>query len=352
MARDDHAIVVGISRYPGLGDLAGPENDAGEFTRWLLSPTGGDVPCEHVRTIVSSDYPAPPDPHTAEPTVAAVQECLDALLVRSEVNQENGVGHRVGRRLYLYFAGHGFEPEPEQVVLLAANAARRRGYHVAGVAYADYFRRCGIFSEVLLFMDCCRQSMYQIPLSAPSLAPMMDTDAPECAKWFMAFATKWSRTSREKPLDGRSRGIFTAALLRGLSGDAADPDGRITDESLAGFLYLHMKDVLTPEELEDPDIPKLPDIHYDRDPHNRILISNVAPPEYGVELRASADVIGQQLTIRDGAFKVVFSDRVAGAPIVARLPRGLYLAQILPGGQEAPFSLPGAEAGGPVHVDL
>ena len=77
MARDDHAIVVGISRYPGLGDLAGPENDAGEFTRWLLSPTGGDVPGEHVRTIVSSDYPAPPDPHTAEPTVAAVQECLD-----------------------------------------------------------------------------------------------------------------------------------------------------------------------------------------------------------------------------------------------------------------------------------
>ncbi len=39
MAVDDRAIVVGISHYPALGDLAGPENDASAFAEWLKSST-------------------------------------------------------------------------------------------------------------------------------------------------------------------------------------------------------------------------------------------------------------------------------------------------------------------------
>jgi uncharacterized caspase-like protein len=36
MACNDYALVVGISKYPALGDLSGPENDARDFRDWLI----------------------------------------------------------------------------------------------------------------------------------------------------------------------------------------------------------------------------------------------------------------------------------------------------------------------------
>ncbi len=44
MAVDDRGIVVGISQYPGIAELKGPEHDAQEFYDWLTSSKGGDVP--------------------------------------------------------------------------------------------------------------------------------------------------------------------------------------------------------------------------------------------------------------------------------------------------------------------
>ncbi len=35
MAVDDRGIVVGISQYPGIAELKGPEHDAQEFYDWL-----------------------------------------------------------------------------------------------------------------------------------------------------------------------------------------------------------------------------------------------------------------------------------------------------------------------------
>lgn len=349
--QEDHAIVVGINVYPALGNLDGPPNDAREFRNWLVATNGGDVPANQVSTILSADYPPPSTALKANPTVEAVQQAFDGLLELASSNSNSGLGYRVGRRLYLYFAGHGFEPQPEQTALLVANATRARGYHVACRWFADYFRRAGFFDEVLVFMDCCREPMSQIPLSIPPYLAMTATDAPEHGKWLTAHATKWSRSSREKLLGGQSRGVFTTALLKGLAGDGSTT-GQITDEWLANYLYDHMKDLLTPAELEDPTIPKQPDILYDKDPANRILITTVTPSRYAASISAPAAAIGQTLTIRDGNFAVVFQGPVSAAPAAAQLPGGFYFVQVLPSGLEAKFQLPGAAQGGAVHVAL
>lgn len=322
-ASRDWAVVVGIDRYPALGGLEGPENDARAFRDWLVAPSGGGVPADHVRLILSSDFPAPEGVSSARPTTEILRAAFDALLDEAERH-----GMRAGRRLYIYLAGHGLEPQIEQPALLAANASRiRAGNHVAGRLYADWFRRAGLFEEVLLFMDCCREPASNVPLQPVHYASLIASDAPETGKWMTGLATKWSRKSREKKVGSETRGVFTQTLIAGLEGAAAREDGAITDESLAGYLYAHMAARLSPEELRDPDVPKAPDVDYDRDPANRIFITRV-PPRPPVDTGRSSVALEvhtadptAEIVVLDGSFAV--AARGAGE-LRVELPAGIY----------------------------
>ncbi len=160
MAQDDRAIVVGICSYPGFTDLYGPENDAVAIYNWLLSPAGGDVPVENIELIITSQFNPPfMTPAEGKPTGVRIQEAFEKLQDLASANSDRGNGLRVGRRLWIYLAGHGFGPDANENALLAANATRIRSgsyYHVLGVYNADYVHFAGYFDEVLLFMDCCR----------------------------------------------------------------------------------------------------------------------------------------------------------------------------------------------------
>ena len=138
MAQDDYAVVVGIAGYPKLGDLDGTENDAIAFSEWLVSADGGDVPRQNVKLVLSSDYPYNGRPTEALPTTALVDQKFDELI-------EDGLGQggRLGRRLYMFFAGHGIAPDIDETALLMANAAVpvRTGHHIPARAYAKWFRR-------------------------------------------------------------------------------------------------------------------------------------------------------------------------------------------------------------------
>src|SRR5262245_55141594 len=124
----DYAIIVGIEVYPAFdpnGPLKGPENDARAFRDWVISPTGGNVPNDkdHVVLIVSSDYkPAPKTPDDARPMIMDVHSAFERLQNKAQQNADKGKGLQVGRRLYIYMAGHGFAPRDDQTALLMANA--------------------------------------------------------------------------------------------------------------------------------------------------------------------------------------------------------------------------------------
>jgi uncharacterized caspase-like protein len=145
MSAQDHAIVVGISKYPLLGDLAGPENDALDFKSWLLDPIGGNVPEANVHTVLSRDFPQAPAGalHKAQPQIAELNLLFDDFYA---VGENNGT---VGNRLYLYFAGHGFAKDIESAALLMANAARGAiaGRHFPGRPYANWFRQAAFLRK-------------------------------------------------------------------------------------------------------------------------------------------------------------------------------------------------------------
>ena len=249
---NDWAIVVGVRRYPGISDLDGSENDADDFRKWLVDPAGGNVPPEQVRLILSSQFPDPSDASNATPTHAEVERAFEWLDDKAEENRQNGIGRTVGRRLYLYFSGHGYALTKDDAILLMANATpRRSGNHIAAKLWAEWMYESGYFEEIALFMDCCRDSYTAVQLRPVHLTKVVNNNGINDRKRFYAYGTEWDRKAWERlnPADNKVHGVFTTALLAGLSGLAADKTtGLITAASLKNYLHQNMINFLSPEE--------------------------------------------------------------------------------------------------------
>jgi Caspase domain len=338
----DYAVIVGIKSYPDFdadGPLEGPENDALAFRDWLISPTGGNVPNdeEHIALIVSSNYnPPAKTAEDAKPMVADVQSAFERLQNKAEENEKNNKGLKVGRRLYIYMAGHGFAPRDDQTALLMANAKRNRTgaiYHILGQYTADWFFKAKYFEEVILLMDCCRELHPVMGLNmsfSESLAP----GAVDKVKRFYGYATKWSRLSREKNIDGVRRGIFTTTLIKALEGGAVDADtGELSARSLSDYLYTNMEELLTPAEKKNPDIPKEPEIDYYPKKGNGFVLMSVPIPTFRVTISVPPAAVGKEAQILDGKdFTQVEHAAAAPDSWVVNLKRGKYLALIIDAG--------------------
>jgi Caspase domain len=333
MASDDWAVVVGISAYPDLAPpaLNGPENDAKSVAVWLRSPTGGNVPKRQIQLILSSDYRQPfADVYSAKPTGQKVQEAIGRLHQIGRQNKDAGKPETVGRRLYLYLAGHGFAPSDDQTALLSANANRTDigpGYHILGPYNADWFARAGYFSEIVLIMDCCRET-YTAPSLNKPYGVMINRKKLDGVRRFHAFATQWSGLSRERLMaDGVVRGIFTTALLAGLKG-AASVSGKVTTVTLRDYLYSDMIKFLSPGDLLNPDVPKEPDIPQ----YGKEWDLVEAPPlQTNVTIRVPAIDVGRQVQIRGGDYQIVASGLATANGFGAPLATGSYLAEIVGG---------------------
>ncbi|HEX7830702.1 MAG TPA: hypothetical protein VF787_13680 [Thermoanaerobaculia bacterium] len=354
MAVDDRGIVVGISTYPDFSPLDGPEHDAQEFYDWLTSPSGGDVPATRVDRIVSSDFQPPAPAPAVRLPAYEVAQAFDRI--QADAFGPKLIPRRLGRRLYVYAAGHGAalppvaDPERSDAALLLADANYGNPTHVLTKIRALYFLNAGIFDEIVVFMDCCRQ-----PFSvAPSYPTYLNANAIEVLenerRTFFAFATKWGLTAREKTFNGVTRGVFTTALIKGLKGAAANPDGTITSNSLRNYLLLRMKDLLTEAEQQDPEIPKRPDVP---PPAVDLVFTTVPPPRVTVTITFPPNAANQLIRVRGEGFKVVASGHPPlGVPWVVpvKLARGNYLVEILALNLEQTFNLNGDE--GTLNVSL
>ena len=150
--------------------------------------------------------------------------------------------------------------------------------------------------------------------------------------------------------DGHVHGVFTFALLEGLRGAASDPkSGEITAASLGDFLYTNMKTFLKPEDLADPEIPKDPDIDYERNPTVSFVIAKVPAPDFRVTVHLPPPSRGKRAEVLDAKFdQVKVVDQVP--PVwQMKLKRGTYLVQILADGLQKPFEVKGT---GDVDVNL
>lgn len=237
MAAEDHAVVIGISRYPFFKDLEGPENDANAVIEWLKDPAGGDVPEDHIHPVTSSDFAEKPRP--------GADDVYDAFAPLIKLAEERDPA-AAGRRLYIFMAGHGFGPAMREASLLMANARPRAfGHNVSGGKVADHFGEAGYFEEVVLLMDCCRDP------NAAAEEGLPPWDKPEGnggreTRWFYGFATGYSSRAREKPVDGKTRGLFTVAVLEALRSGAG------TSSELRNLVKVRMIELMDPDDYQKP----------------------------------------------------------------------------------------------------
>jgi hypothetical protein len=365
VAGDDWAVVVGIKNYadPDLAGLQGPENDAREFYDWVVSATGGAVPEAQAKLILSSDYPPFTTVANAMPTADVIKHAFDHLRSLADENENKGLGRNVGRRLCLFFSGHGFAPSQhdELAALLTAEAsvAGAQLTHIVGSYMADFFWRARYFEEILLFMDCCRSVMECAQLYKP-YEDERATDFYQVRK-FYAYGARVAKESREWQMgDGRYHGVFTRTLVDALSGTGYDPGDAsiITAESLRDQLYNGFKKFMSPSDQKRPDLPKEPEVVYEQKPGGNFTIVTRANlvqrmlglktvPKYEVKLLVSPARIGKKATVRDkslGALK----EETLGAGTTLQLERGFYVIEIA--GEPEPITFEVTGAGDEVHV--
>jgi hypothetical protein len=345
MADNDCAIVVGVWSYPGLFDLTGPENDAVAFANWVRRPGPGDVPPERVKLILSSDFAPLPFPAVdqAKPTRDGIEAAFDGLNTLARESNNLGTGLQAGRRLYLYFAGHGFAPVLDESALLVANATRDLvRYHVAGKAWANWFYKAGYFNEVVLFMDCCRENYPGSPMNAVGYGDLTGNQG----KRFFAFGTKWKKVSWERPMpDGKIHGVFTTALLTGLKGAAVDSNtGQVTARTLRNYLLNCMKDFLSPDDLMNPDIEKEPDVNDLDNAGDGLVFARMPVPSFNIKIQVPNGAAGKTIrVVSSNNFKLVASTTANGNPWIVPVTVGTYLVQIVGTDQEKIVDVRGSE---------
>ncbi len=330
--RDDYAIVIGLSSYPVLGDppahLNGPENDANAIVEWLTraKPSGGGLDSSRIRLIRSSDSKSPPE---AAPTRDELEKAFLWLDGLAKANQEKGHGRAVGKRLYLYVAGHGFSPNVNQACLLTGNATEEAvTANVFPTGWLQWLQDAQYFRELVLWVDCCMDRKVLASPTPPPLSPIGAGGAG--GPRFVAFAAPRPLKAVEKPIpqdDHRWHGVFTWNLLLGLTGAAADATGRVTGRSLANWLCQAQLDWLDPAERISPEVAKTPEIVTQSE--GLVFARGLLPAELEVTLRFPSAAEGQKARLWSGAPPQPgewFTIAAGGHRL--RLTPGLYLAEV------------------------
>jgi hypothetical protein len=228
--RSHYALLVAINRYPGLSNLAGPENDADALARWLLDPAGGGLAAAHLKIIKSSDFPAVAEPYDAQPADTQIKKALNGWL-----KQDGQWRDRVGERLYLFFAGHGFTAGSlEDPALFTARAQIDDREYIAALRYARKIAVAGFFDEIVLVMDCCQDVLKATAIQEPAWSPP-DRQADARVRMMRAFGAPRGQKAFETPppADGRTdappvHGFFSHVFLDALRSAPADAEGWVT----------------------------------------------------------------------------------------------------------------------------
>lgn len=232
-----YAVVVGISGYPAIGDLAAPVDDADEFGKWLVS--GGGVPADNIERVVTPGAP-PTQVDLARPIKSDVDRALLRVNAKATSDICGDPDNWQRSRLYIYVAGHGIMPRGGETALLCADAQDGLYEHIELSAYLKWYRFNAVFREVAVFADCCRNWYGNVDASP---APFTGKGRPQGRVFYLAGWAcgpgdpAYEQTEAQIPPD-RRRGYFTRALIDGLQGSAAvDSDvGSITSATLAAYV--------------------------------------------------------------------------------------------------------------------
>lgn len=340
-------VVVGINRYPDIRHLRLAKGDAEKFAEWLLDPQGGALlskeddgrllPGGHVATIVVDDALIPDDlpRENARPVKKEVFTAFHAFRRAVEAHVEAHPEDWERTRFYFYVSGHGIAPDARDAALLLADAGQEAyDENISCDRLLSFLGKRQPFHEVVIFADCCRERVGNVPLGAVS-GTLPDKDNGSiltafcCATYFGDLA--YEPPPGEHP--DKQRGYFTQALLEGLRGQAAEPPGYgvINSNTLAKYVKQRVQDLTKDRKQQDPKM--------DADPAAPIIFHpGSAPPAAGgpptagvpsaaVEHEIRIEFITPyqgKVALRDTDNNILREHKTADGDLVVSLANGLY----------------------------
>lgn len=221
----DFAVVVGINTYKdsrSFKDLDGPTNDARDLIEWLKAPGGGGVPPANIDPYVMLS-----DPGRTAPTVSDLVGLLGGMFTRDHPEDQP-----IGRRLYVFLAGHGFTNSVTLSLLHAVDTRRDVPMFISGTQWLDCFQERALFDELVLCMDCCRDYEPNFDPPGRPCTSRLDAAVTDVKRLYL-LATGVGKGAYEKDFNGTVHGLFSHALIEALREDAIDGDGRMTAANVA-----------------------------------------------------------------------------------------------------------------------
>lgn len=230
MAIDDFAILTGISRYAnaGFSALESPLNDVRLMRDWLIADTGGQVPSDRIVTILSDPHADHTDAYDAKPNYDSFNRVFLRML---EERLKLGSKRASAGRLYLYFSGHGFSNSSQnaesEAAVYCANASYINHESIFGTNFARIAKAWALFKEIVLVMDCCRDSLQGRTPFPPPYLNSPDDDLERKVSMLTIYAAPRGLQTPEMYIAERDavHGVLTHALLKVIEETAA-PDAR------------------------------------------------------------------------------------------------------------------------------
>jgi hypothetical protein len=160
--------------------------------------------------------------------------------------------------------------------------------------YLSFFRARELFQEVVFILDCCRDQVTRIPIEPmrPVFTIAEKVPAPG-VKDYVFLAGVHGEPAFSVPA---GNGLFTEALMEGLSGAAANQTGAVTSQSLSDYVVKRVEE--RAGELKLKQAPRL------ERGINEGLVFCTVQNTVQVKIYAAPGITGT-LQIRDGKLKPV-----------------------------------------------
>jgi hypothetical protein len=330
------ALVVGIDVYPEntkMATLQGAVADAADFADWALNPAGGNVAPEHL-FFWTYPPPAAPGPHLAAymgaptrwpyvgPDFTRAPQAME--IVRTVPWLADTSVAKGADRMYVFLAGHGGQTRADEIDEDPQNCFIAADYAVdmpaVGLVACDDLRRYLIKAgpeELILFFDCCRNSM-PLKVGKPPSPYNRISAKGHHRRLGVGRAAQDSCVAYETVpgTAGAVRGAFSKLLVGGLREHRVD--GRLTLRDLEEYVSAGIGELVRPK-MQYPDFVEKP-----RPP--AILLSVGPPLSATVRLNLNfVNVVqGAQFEIRDQFDVLVQAGTVTAVRQTYALPIGSY----------------------------
>ena len=250
-----YALIVGLSQYPSVGTLKGPVNDLQDVSDWLTK----ELMVPEANITRWTDTPKLFRRPSAD-------DFYDWILDWVEKAKQATGTFPLGDRLYVYYAGHGYNATTGQQSMIMPRSTPETWNVVPMVPLRESLRLRAHFQEVVVIFDACRDTLgYGVDavwLDQPQAALNSNQ-----VRVFSAFASKTGKKAKEVDFNGRWAGVLTQAFLAGAKGYAADENGVVYANAMKRFVIAAVKDQLgidyepDIDDGSDPNDPPWPLFH-------------------------------------------------------------------------------------------